>query len=121
MDEWKPLGIGDMKNEVSRMKRSAKQSLDKERAMLDQLNTLRRARDASETRVQAWGVLRTNTPPALNLRLPLRGSVRGFTLKVTHASISLRVLGDTVAKLEVQCYPDIYGHLTKYRCIDMVS
>jgi len=50
---WRALSISPyVKDEVSRMKRSAKQSLDKERAMLDQLNALRRARDASETRVQ---------------------------------------------------------------------
>ena len=62
-------GDGSMRHEVSRLKKSAKQSLDKERAMVDQLNALRRARDASESRVrdlakelqeaqmdkQAWG------------------------------------------------------------------
>ena len=62
-------GDGSMRHEVSRLKKSAKQSMDKERAMLDQLNALRRARDASESRVrdlakelqeaqmdkQAWG------------------------------------------------------------------
>ena len=44
--------IGDLKSEVSRMRRSARQSADKERAMLDQLNALRRAKDASENRVK---------------------------------------------------------------------
>ena len=62
-------GDGSMRHEVSRLKKSAKQSLDKERAMVDQLNALRRARDRSESRVrdlakelqeaqmdkQAWG------------------------------------------------------------------
>jgi hypothetical protein len=44
--------IGDMSKEVARMKKMTKQSIDKERAMLDSLNALRRARDASETRVR---------------------------------------------------------------------
>ena len=37
-------GDGSMRHEVSRLKKSAKQSLDKERAMVDQLNALRRAK-----------------------------------------------------------------------------
>jgi len=38
------------------------------------------------------GVLRRSTPPTLTLLLLLRASVRAFTLKVSHALISVRVL-----------------------------
>ena len=46
------VGASATSSQVSRMRRSARQSADKERAMLDQLSALRRAKERGENRVK---------------------------------------------------------------------
>lgn len=47
------VGEAGLKTELNRMRKTTKQFTEKERAMLEQINALRRARDASESRVRS--------------------------------------------------------------------
>ena len=54
-DDGDLSGVGEagLKTELNRMRKTTKQFTEKERAMLEQINALRRARDASESRVRS--------------------------------------------------------------------
>ena len=47
------VGEAGLKTELGRMRKTTKQFTEKERAMIEQINALRRARDASEARVRS--------------------------------------------------------------------